>query len=183
MERLDSLAVDKALITKKALLVPEDTAIELIDDYLSIEDEITVTEHRLMVELGHATVPDEDDGDDEEQPNFMLHATYCLAAAMVAADGKIEADEIAVAEGIGAQLFGEVFDSVDFRRFCNNPNEIGDIGEIIALVDEALEEDGKMLILQYLKAISESDEDVDSSETELMSQVADGWHIDLAKLK
>ena len=43
-------------------------------------------EHNLMVALGQVEAPEED----EKEQNYLLHATYCLAAAMVAADGKIE---------------------------------------------------------------------------------------------
>ena len=173
MERLEFLEVDKAQITKEALLVPKDTAVELIDDYQTIEEELTYTEHQLRIALGHAVIPN------EEEPNYMLRLTYCLAAAMVVADGKIDPAEIAVAENIGKQLFGEEFDAVDFRRFCNNPNEIPDVEEVIEVINEALDEDSKMLIYKYLEAILESDEDVDKNESTLLAQVVDCWGIDV----
>jgi Zn-dependent protease with chaperone function len=179
-ERLDSLGIDKIQITKEALLVPKDTAIELVDGCRKIEEELTILEHRLMVALGHVDIPDEDDDDDEEEPNYMLRCSYFLAAAMVTADGKIEPAEITMAEGIGKQLFGEDFDSADFRQICNHPDDMPEVGKVIEIVNNALEEDGKILILKYLKAISESDEGVDVSEADLLAQIAEGWDIDLA---
>lgn len=131
-----------------------------------------------MVALGHVDIPDEED--DEEEPNYMLRSSYLLAAAMVTADGKIEPAEITMAEGIGKQLFGEEFDSADFRQICNHPNDMPEVGKVIEIVNDALEEDGKILILRYLKAISEADEGVDKNEADLLAQVAEGWGIDLA---
>ena len=177
-ERLDSLGIDKIQITKGALLVPKDSAIGLVDGCREIEEEITILEHRLMVALGHVDIPDEED--DEEEPNYMLRSSYLLAAAMVTADGKIEPAEITMAEGIGKQLFGEEFDSADFRQICNHPNDMPEVGKVIEIVNDALEEDGKILILRYLKAISEADEGVDKNEADLLAQVAEGWGIDLA---
>ena len=65
---------------------------------------------------------------------------------MVAADGKIEPEEIAVAEAIGAQLF-EAFDATDFREYCNHPEDIPDAANVAAVLNDALEDEGKVLIL------------------------------------
>ena len=108
------MGIERSQITKDMLLIPGDSAIKLIDNFEEIEEEATMFEHNLMVALGQVEAPE----DDEKEQNYLLHATYCLAAAMVAADGKIESEEIAVAEAIGKGLFQD-FDPVDFRERCN----------------------------------------------------------------
>ena len=147
--RLNALGIERSQITKDMLLIPGDSAIELIDNFEEIEEEATMFEHNLMVALGQVETPE----DDEKEQNYLLHATYCLAAAMVAADGKIESEEIAVAESIGKGLFQD-FDPVDFRERCNNPDDIPDVEKLTEIIGAMVTEEGKALILKYLKAIS-----------------------------
>ncbi len=176
--RLNALGIERSQITKDMLLIPGGSAIELIDDFEEIEEEATMFEHRLMVALGHVKVPE----DEEKEQDHLLHATYCLAAAMVAADGKIEPEEIAVAEEIGKGLFQD-FDPVDFRERCNNPDDIPDVEKLTELIGAMVNEEGKPLILRYLKAISESDQDVDEREVALLQRIAEIWKIDLASIE
>lgn len=176
--RLNALGIERSQITKDMLLIPSGSAVELIDDFEEIEEETTMFEHRLMVALGHVEAPE----DEEKEQDQLLHATYCLAAAMVAADGKIEPEEIAVAEEIGKGLFQD-FDPVDFRERCNNPDDIPDVENLTELIGAMVNEDGKPLILRYLKAISESDQDVDEKEAALLQSIAEIWKIDLASIE
>ena len=176
--RLNALGIERSQITKDMLLIPGDSAIELIDNFEEIEEEATMFEHNLMVALGQVEAPE----DDEKEQNYLLHATYCLAAAMVAADGKIESEEIAVAEAIGKGLFQD-FDPVDFRERCNNPDDIPDVEKLTEIIGAMVTEEGKALILKYLKAISESDQDVDEKETALLQTVAENWNIDLSSIE
>lgn len=164
-KRLEELGIKSGEITKDMLLVPGNPAIELIDKYQEIEEEITFLEHKLMVAYGVVAPPE------ENKQNQLLHATYSLAAAMVGADGKIDPDEIAVAEGIGQKLF-EDFDSVEFREYCNNPQQIPDVVKLSEVLGEVLEDDYKKLIIKYLRAISEADGDVSEEEQILLHRVA-----------
>lgn len=173
-ERLAELGIQTENITKEMLLVPNEPAIKLIDNYLAVEQEATLLEHRIMVAFGVANPPE------ENETNQLLHATYSLAAAMVAADGKIEQDEIIVAEGIGQKLF-EDFDSVEFREYCNDPEQIPDVIELSKLMCEVLEDEHKGLIIEYLKAISEADGDVSEEETSLLNTVSSGLGVELSE--
>jgi len=175
-ERLAALDVSPADISKAMLLVPARPAIELVEGYSSVEEELTVVEHQFMVALGLVQVPDED----EQQENYLLRATYALAAAMVGADGRIESEEIATAEGIGSQLF-EDFDSVEFREVCNNLAETPDIQALSELLANVLEDEHKTLILRYLKAIAEADDDVSSEELTLLEEVSSTLRVRLAE--
>lgn len=61
-KRLQELGVKKEEITKDMLLVPENPAIQLIDNHQEIEQEITLLEYRLMVAYGVAQPPAQDQG-------------------------------------------------------------------------------------------------------------------------
>ena len=163
--RLEELGVKAEEITKDMLLVPGDPAIQLIDNYQDIEKEITLLEHRLMVAYGVAQPPD------ERERNQLLHATYSLAAAMVGADGQIDPGEIAVAETIGQKLF-EDFDSVEFREYCNDPEQIPDVVKLAEAMSEVLEDEHKNLVIKYLRAISEADGNVSEDEELLLQKIA-----------
>lgn len=164
-KRLEELGVQADNITKDMLLVPNKPAIELIDNYQTVEQEATLLEHRLMVAYGVAQPPE------ENERNQLLHATYSLAAAMVGADGKIDTDEIAVAEGIGQKLF-EDFDSVEFREYCNDSEQIRDVVELSKEMGEVLEDEHKDLVIKYLSAISEADGNVSEEEKLLLQSIA-----------
>ena len=47
--RLNALGIERSQITKDMLLIPGDSAIELIDNFEEIEEEATMFEHNLMV--------------------------------------------------------------------------------------------------------------------------------------
>lgn len=169
--RLEELDIKAEEITKDILLASPNPAIQLVDNYDDIEQEITIFEHRLMVAYGLAQPPE----DNEE--NQLLHATYSLAAAMVGADGKIDPDEIAVAEGIGQKLF-EDFDSVEFREYCNDPDQIPDIVKLSEALGEVLENEHKDLVIQYLHAISEADGKVTEDEELLLDNISTALRLD-----
>lgn len=168
--RLQALGINAEEITKDMLLIPEHAAIHLLDKSQEIEEEITLFEHKLMVAYGAANPPE------ETERNHLLHATYSLAAAMVAADGAVDLGEIAVAEGIGKKLF-EDFDSVEFREYCNNPEQIPDVEQLSAAMKEVLEDEHKDLVIQYLRAISEADGSVSKDEELLLQKIAAGLGI------
>lgn len=170
-KRLKELGIKSEDITKIMLFVPENAAIQLLDKYQEIEEEITLLEHKLMVAYGIAKPPE------ETERNHLLHATYSLAAAMVGADGHIDAQEIAVAEAIGKTLF-EDFDSVEFREYCNHPEQITDVASLSKAMRDVLENEHKDLIIKYLRAISEADGNLSDDEEALLKQVAAGLGID-----
>ena len=171
--RLRSLEVDRSRITKDLLLLPYDSAIDYIDDYEDVEAMLTQVEHRIMVDMGYVDVPVEVD----ERQNYFLNATYCLAAAFVMADGRIDPQKIAVAESIGLKLI-DGFDSVDFRDVCNRPDDMPDVKNVAEIVEDALTAEGKTAILGYLKAIAESGDDVHENEAALISRIAEMWSIE-----
>jgi uncharacterized tellurite resistance protein B-like protein len=117
--------------------------------------------HRVLVEAG---VPL-----DEEDVDF-LRVTYGLAAAMIAADGKIEASEVATASRIGAQLF-PTFDAGELSRHLQNPKEIPDPGDLASLLADVLDDEQKQSIYRYLEAIAAADGNVSSDEQAMLQRV------------
>lgn len=168
-KRLENLEVDHSHITKAMLMVPEQPAIDLIDNHNEIEVEVTMQEHHLMFAIGVAQPPKEG----EENVNQLLYATYSLAAAIVCADGVVDQGEISTAEGIGRHMF-EDFDPVEFRYYCNNPSEIPDHIELAKAMNEPLDQDDKIMIMRYLQEIAQADGQVSQEEIDLMVPIAQG---------
>lgn len=169
-KRLNELGIKTEQITKDMLLIPENAAIQLLDKCQEIEEEITLLEHKLMVAYGVAKPPE------ETERNHLLHATYSLAAAIASTDGQVDVQEIAVAEAIGQKLF-EDFDSVEFREYCNHPENIADVARLSETMCEVLKDEHKELILKYLRAISEADGNLSDDEEALLKKVAAGLGI------
>jgi Zn-dependent protease with chaperone function/tellurite resistance protein len=166
-ERLSALGVSPADISKSMLLIAESPAIELLEGHAAVEEELTLVEHKLMVALGLVSVPNEK----EREENYVLRATYALAAAMVGADGRVAPEEIAIAEGIGSRLL-EDFDSVEFREVCNNLHEVPDVQALSELLANVLEDEHKSLILRYLNAIAGADGEVSPEERSLLERIS-----------
>lgn len=165
--RLAWLGVAPSAITKDMLTVPAESAIALIDDAETGEEQLTVLEHKLMVAMGYVEPPDGKAGQDD----YLLQTTYALAAAMVTADGRIEQEEIHAAEAIGAELFKD-FDPVDFREACSGHDELPAAGRLAGLLRDLLDDDQKMSMFRYLNAIAVADGHVDPKEQVLLDQLA-----------
>jgi hypothetical protein len=114
-ERMASIGFDPAGLTLEKLTAVGGSSSDVLLDVNEIEKYLTLYEHKYVIALGYVVLPEDDD--DSRDP--LLNCVYSLAAAMVAADGKIAKNEIAIAEGIGRKLFPD-FDSVDFRACCND---------------------------------------------------------------
>jgi Zn-dependent protease with chaperone function/tellurite resistance protein len=167
-ERLKSLGIESKEIKKESLVVPKESALDLINNSKSLEEELTVLEHKYMIAIGQIRVPEE-----EKQEKHLLKYGYALAAGMVAADGKILPEEINTAESIGMNIF-DGFDSVDFRAYCENHNELPSPKSLAEVLKDVLNDNEKKIILDYLRAISEADGDVDPDEEALLKEVSQG---------
>ncbi|MCA9421694.1 MAG: M48 family metalloprotease [Nitrospira sp.] len=170
-KRLDELGVNANQITKYMLLVPENPAVQLIDNYQEIEEEITLLEHKLMMAYGVAQLPKESERNQLVYES--VHATYSLAAALISANGRIDPAEIRVAEAIGATLFKD-FDSVEFRKFCHAPTQISDAVQFSKILGQTLKDEDKEAFIKYLRAISEADGHVSEDEELLLQKISTG---------
>lgn len=147
---------------------------DVIDDPDSVEEELTIFEHQLMVGLGLVSPPEDDE---EDQTNSLLNAIYFLAAAMVGADGKIEQSEVATAEGIGSGMFPD-FDKVEFRECCNNLGDIPKFTDVVSVLGSTLKTEHRTAIYDYLKQIAMADEELAEKEKELLVHLRKEWELE-----
>ena len=99
-----------------------------------------------------------------------LRVAYGLAAAMIAADGKVEDEEISVAIEIGRQLF-EDFEADAFFRVMAGHKSLPAAPELAFLLAEILEEREKLLVYDYLGEIAASDGEVSREEEVMLAEV------------
>lgn len=114
--------------------------------------------------LDQAGIPD--DGADVDP----LRVAYGLAAAMIAADGKVEDEEVAVTIEVGRQLFVD-FVADDFFKVMANHKELPGVSELAFLLGEILEENEKSLVFGYLAEIAASDGHVADEEKLMLEEV------------
>lgn len=114
--------------------------------------------------LEQAGVPDE--GIDADP----LRVAYGLAAAMIAADGKVEQEEVSVAIEVGRQLFSD-FVTEEFFKVMANHKHLPGVAELASLLARILEENEKQLVFGYLAEIAASDGEVAESEKLMLEQV------------
>lgn len=165
--RLQHLEVDPADLSKDDLLVPARSAARLVDDVREIEEDLSVTEHRRLVALGHAEVPEDNDCGNNDVLRRLL---CCLAAAVIKADGNCRAEEVYVAESVGAQLI-DGFDAVELREMCDEYYDIPDCAVVADLIRSLVDDGGNTVVLRYLQTIAEADGSVDSEEERMLGRI------------
>ena len=133
-----------------------------------------------LVALGLIKQPKETSSEEEtqedDQKNFMLNAIYHIASAMIYADGKIEKEEVQVAETIGKKLIPE-FNSSTFREFINQKPKT-DLFEKLINYFSFMDVKAKKLIFDYLNAIANADNDLAKEEQELLDLVKKSWQLE-----
>lgn len=175
IERYNKIGYPEDSLTADKLIGVGGASAELFEDAPKIEEELSLTEHRFMVSLGLVTEPDDEADEDND---YFMRAIYSLASSMVGADGKIEQEEIQVAEGIGERLISD-FDPVDFRAFVNNLDDIPDFRELVTTMKDALNDSGKKAIYDYLKEIAYADDELADEEKELLVFVRETWELEV----
>ncbi len=170
-QRLRSIAKTIPKFTIADLKVPENSAIEAIEDYLPIEEELTLVEHKVMVAAGLAQLPNEEEQSEEQQSDqIVLNAFYTLTAAFVTADGRIDDNEISVAENKCRELL-PTFDAVDFREYCYHPENLPDPMPAAEILSSVLTDEGKSAVLRLLSSIANADNNLSAEEIKLLRQV------------
>jgi len=174
-ERFKNIGFDADILTVEKLVDAGNSCQELLENFREIEEDLTLNEHRLMVALGHVSLPDEDD---EQKSDALLNAVYTLAATMVGADGKIDPAEITIAETTGQQMFAD-FDGVEFRSCCSNVDNLPAFNDIVAILDDPLTIEHKSLIYDYLKEIAMADGELADEEKQLLLNVREEWSLEV----
>ena len=105
----------------------------------------------------------------------LTHYGYVLAASMIAADGEIREAEVQAAALIGQRLFPG-FSNRDFANVVAHHDGLPDLASVAELLRDAVPEDGKKAITQYLEAIAAADREVSPAETERLAELRRAWH-------
>lgn len=166
--RMKSLGIDAASITDADMEIPENSAILLFRNAGTFEENLSVMEHKRMADMGFA--PPLGRGTGGAGQHFS--AIYRIAAAMIAVDRKVGAEEVLVAEAAGAELFPG-FEQTDFRQACNYAGEIPDMELLTGELNEFLDETQKNSIITYLRKIAEADGDLSLGEQVYIEAVAE----------
>lgn len=107
----------------------------------------------------------------------VLQAGYSLAAAMVAADGKIEPREIDVADNLGRRLF-ESFDPARFRETCEGYRNLPPSHDLARMMRDVLNDEQKEALFSYMVAIAQADGSVGTEETSELNAIAAGLDLE-----
>lgn len=99
-----------------------------------------------------------------------LNIVYGLAAAMVAADGEIEEDEIKMAETLGARLIPN-FDNEDFLKVIRGHAQLPRFNDMVDAVAPLLPMEAKVEIFDYLQAIATSDGQLSPDERHFIHHI------------
>ena len=169
-DRLANIGLQPEEIGLEKILSQGDSCSDLIENVEQIEEELTILEHRMMIALGYAVLPDEN----EENSAGIEQYIYSMAAAMIGADGKIEQEEVAIAESIGLELVSS-FDNTDFRAFINNLDSIPNIIDLANALGSVSQEN-KNIILNYLESIAKADGEISEEESKLLEEIRNIWN-------
>ena len=99
-----------------------------------------------------------------------LRVAYGLAAAMIAADGKLEDEEVAVALEVGRLIFAD-FDDAEFYKVLGNHKHLPKVADLAKMLADILEDKEKSLVFGYLAEIAASDGEVAKSEETMLARV------------
>lgn len=100
-----------------------------------------------------------------------VRIAYALAAALIAADGKIMQEEIAVASAIGKRLFAD-FDEQEFITVVAAGRGQHEPAELAAVLRGVVNEATKRAVYKYLVAIAAADNEIAAEEHGLLRTIA-----------
>ena len=169
-DRLESIGYKSDEIVIDEVLNQGDSCSDLILDAEKIEEDLTDVEHRMILALGLAVIPEEDN-----QGGNLEAVVYSMAAAMIGADGRIEQEEVEVAEQIGIQLI-KTFDKTDFRQYIKNLDSVPNIIDLAKKLS-SMDKTNKGIIFSYLEAIANADEDLAKEEQKILNELKKIWSI------
>lgn len=147
--RLKALGVDPASIGEAALQVAERSAIGLFGNAVALEENLSVMEHKRIMDMGFVPAGPKGSGGARRQ----MSTIYRVAVPMMAGNGRIRPEAMQIAETAGEELFPE-FDSTDFRQACDYAEEIPELEVMAEELNESLDLDQKKAIINWLARIA-----------------------------
>lgn len=169
-DRLQAVGVEIGSLTPSELLHSEPWALNLLDAAPELDARLSMLEHQMMVALGQAPASN----DAEPSGNPLLSRVYLMAAALIGADGQLDAREIDTAERIGRRMFPG-FDAIEFRWTCQRSAQLPSFSLVAEELQDVLLERHKQQIIHYLEAIADADGNVDESERALLDELEERW--------
>jgi uncharacterized tellurite resistance protein B-like protein len=112
-----------------------------------------------------------------ETPAEPVRLAYRLAAAMIAADGKILPEEMEEAARIGQEIFAD-FDVSEFRAVAQIHGALPEPAELASILKSVLSGSGRADIYRYLLAIAAADREIAPEERRMLRSIADNLGID-----
>ena len=100
-----------------------------------------------------------------------MRIAYGLAAALIAADGKILREEITMAVAIGKQLFAG-FNEQDFLNVVSAGHDLPTPEELAIVLKRVVNEETKAAVYKYLVAIAAADNEVAPEEQAALMSIA-----------
>ncbi len=105
-----------------------------------------------------------------------VRIAYGLAAALIAADGKIQMKEITAASSIGKQLFPD-FNEQDFLTVVSAGRDLPSPAELATLLKCVVSSQTRQAVYKYLVAIAAADDEVAPEEQTLLKVIANNLGI------
>ena len=107
---------------------------------------------------------------------------YVLAANMIAADGKIEPQELRVAEEAGEKIFDD-FDEASLHVLLNDISNLPPVKDTAKMLKDQINQEEKVKIFKYLAAIAQSDGHIAAEEKAMLNDVALAIELDMSLLQ
>jgi len=167
-ERASHLDVDITGISDSAFLSPDSSCIDLIGNYLEIEEDLTHFQQLYFDALGIKA-------GESNNANYMQKIISMYAAFITVADGKIEKSEIEKAETIGISLFDN-FDYFDFREYCHYPDSLPEFEKLLEACSD-FDAPLKDLIYKMCEDIANADGAVSTEEAEYMERIKSSFSV------
>jgi len=99
-----------------------------------------------------------------------------LAANLIAADGKIGSREVDAAIDIGKTIMPD-FDENTLKKYCYGGKKPRDHRAVAKEFGQLIDQDEKKRVVDYLVAISTADNEIRTSEAELIDEICVIWNI------
>ena len=119
---------------------------------------------------------------DDETKVDLTRLGCSLAISMIAVNGQIDEDEIALAQEYSKQLFPD-FRGDEFSDTLERSKDLPSPTDIATLLSEVLTTEGKKAICSYLWMISMADGTIEAAEQQLLNNIAGNMGYDLALLQ
>lgn len=105
-----------------------------------------------------------------------------LAALTITSDGIIDPRELEAAEALGRQMFTG-FSATIFQDLLKDVESLPPPVELAHILRDLLDKDGRIVVMEYLVALSLADERLVKIEQHTLQEIADGLETEVPSFK